>query len=262
MRQSVTGMRHSAEHDKKHAFRHEHVSGDYSQRECRTCLSCAPCPANAVHIVLCCEREGVVDDKFHIRNVQTPGGNVCGNEQGHRSRFEGLHSLAPLLLADVSMNSCHLQGVKKLSIDAADQKALACVRMSHRMQATFLHANFTRGSRKQLCRVLPPVEPFSGDCRGLPLQSVTKIGSTLCRLASEVSFREETPLFDLISSKHGTHRCVMKAVGVHLPTALREHGFHTGGFLLVQHKDQDAVLARSMVLAQQLIQPAIPHCWV
>ena len=45
--------------------------------------------------------------------------------------------------------------------------------------------------------------------------------------------------------------------GAHIPAALAELALHAGCLLLVQHKHEHAVLARRVVLAQQLLQPPI-----
>ena len=66
-------------------------------------------------------------------------------------------------------------------------------------------------------------------------------------------------LYRLGSDRLASDWWAQRWAGPDLPAAPGKHGLHTRGLLLVQHKHEHAILARGVVLAQQLIKPPIPH---
>ena len=79
-----------------------------------------------MHIVLCGEGEGVVDDCLNIWYVQTPGRHVSRDQQRHLPALEALHCLCALPLVDVAMNGTGLISAMKkhISIECAGVEVL------------------------------------------------------------------------------------------------------------------------------------------
>ncbi len=67
-------------------------------------VSSAPGTTNAVDIVIDCIREVIVDDVHDIRDIETAGCDVCGNEDWCDASAEGTKSILALALGSVAMN--------------------------------------------------------------------------------------------------------------------------------------------------------------
>ena len=71
------------------------------------CLASSSGAADPMTVVFNSKGEAVVENQFHIRDVQAPGCHVCGHQQGNAAIPEGVHSCGALLLAQITMyGSC------------------------------------------------------------------------------------------------------------------------------------------------------------
>ena len=57
-----------------------------------------------MNVVLKSERESVVDDILYVRNVETPGGDIGGDQERDCAGLELVVSPVPLVLAFIAMN--------------------------------------------------------------------------------------------------------------------------------------------------------------
>mmetsp|Transcript_61890 Transcript_61890/g.147395 ORF Transcript_61890/g.147395 Transcript_61890/m.147395 type:complete len:308 (-) Transcript_61890:408-1331(-) len=65
--------------------------------------------ADAVHVVLRREREGVIDHKLHVRDVEAAGGDVRGDQEGAFALLEVVHRGCPDVLRTVAVDRVHLE---------------------------------------------------------------------------------------------------------------------------------------------------------
>ncbi|KAI3478703.1 hypothetical protein L1887_59340 [Cichorium endivia] len=72
-------------------------------------LATATSTADAVHIVLDGEREGVVDDVLDVGDVQSTRRHIGSHQQRRLGRFEALQRRNALVLAKIAMDTRHLE---------------------------------------------------------------------------------------------------------------------------------------------------------
>mmetsp|Transcript_32244 Transcript_32244/g.84535 ORF Transcript_32244/g.84535 Transcript_32244/m.84535 type:complete len:235 (-) Transcript_32244:1109-1813(-) len=78
------------------------ASGEERVRQAR--LAAATCPSDAVNVVLDREREGVVDDRLDVRNVEAARGNVGGDEERDSAALKLLERARARVLRHVAMD--------------------------------------------------------------------------------------------------------------------------------------------------------------
>ena len=75
------------------------------ERDTSSSLARASRSANAMHVVFRREREGVVDDKLDVRDVQTTARDVRGHEDANLIVLEALDGIKALTLALITVHA-------------------------------------------------------------------------------------------------------------------------------------------------------------
>ena len=74
------------------------------ERVRHTCLAASPCAADAMHIVLYRQREAVVDDVFHVGDIETTCRHVRRKQQWRLTRAKGFKRRGAFMLCLIAMD--------------------------------------------------------------------------------------------------------------------------------------------------------------